>query len=228
MQIDVLDKGYVKLVDSMGTDMSVVRSARVSHGADEVDRTFEDNVKLINYLWKNKHTTPFESATITFEIKAPIFVFRQWHRHRTQSYNEISARYTELPDEFYVPSAAKIGEQSAKNKQARCLPETASSDLALTHRINIADYTRICQIAFEQYKVLLNCGWPRELARMVLPVSTYSRMYTTMNLLNAFKFITLRSDSHAQYEIRVYSDAMLSILETLYPECVRAFKNEQS
>lgn len=225
MKIDFLDHGFVRLVDHMGTDLSVVRAARTSY--DAAWRAGDDeagDVKLINYLWKNRHTTPFEAVTVTFEVKAPIFVFRQWHRHRTQSYNELSARYRELPEEFYTPDAAIIGTQSASNKQGRQLDD----ELTGLRRDDLHWYEMACHEAFRTYKHLLEQGWPRELARSVLPVSTYSHMFTTMNLLNAFKFITLRSDSHAQYEIRVYSDAMLTLLESFVPVCVGAFKRFQS
>ena len=124
MWIDVLDHGFVRLVDSMGSDISVSRAARVSY--DAAWRAGEDqgsDAKLIRYLWKNHHTTPFEAVSFTFEIKAPIFVFRQWHRHRTWSYNELSARYRELPEEFYLPDPAMIGQQSASSKQARDIGE---------------------------------------------------------------------------------------------------------
>jgi thymidylate synthase (FAD) len=120
--VNVLDHGFVRLVDSMGDDVSIVRAARVSY--DAAWRAGEDqgsDTRLINYLWKNHHTSPFEAVTFTFEVKAPIFVFRQWHRHRTWSFNELSARYRELPEEFYVPDPALIGEQAKDNKQARVI-----------------------------------------------------------------------------------------------------------
>src|ERR1700679_377943 len=119
-KVDVLDHGFVRLIDSMGSDLSVSRAARVSYDAAwraGGDQGSDD--RLIRYLWRNHHTTPFESVTFTFEVKAPIFVFRQWHRHRTFSYNELSARYRELPEEFYVPEAKNIGKQSKSSKQAR-------------------------------------------------------------------------------------------------------------
>src|SRR3970040_2099441 len=122
--ISVLDKGYCRLVEHMGSDLSIVRAARVSYNADW--RAGEDeskDEKLIKYLWKNRHTSPFEAVTLTFEVKEPIFGFRQWHRHRTQSYNEVSARYTELEDEFYSPNPRMIGQQSVTNKQVRDLTD---------------------------------------------------------------------------------------------------------
>lgn len=240
--IHVLDKGYVRLVDHMGSDLSIVRAARVSY--DAAWRTGEDqgsDRKLINYLWKHRHTTPFEAATLTFEVKAPIFVFRQWHRHRTQSYNEVSARYTELTDEFYVPKAEEIGVQSKSSKQSRNITgghlegcDWYKLDLENEHHDCTCGFIIVensieevyydhCAEAFDKYQNLLKIGWPRELARMVLPLSTYSKMQTTLNLRNLFHFLELRLHEHAQYEIRVYAAAMLELTKEHYPTCVEAF-----
>lgn len=217
--IEVLDDGFVRLVDHMGNDLSVVRAARVSYEA--AWRTGEDqgsDDRLINYLWKNKHTTPFEAVTFTFEVKAPIFVFRQWHRHRTWSYNELSARYRELPEEFYTPDPELVGEQATTNRQGRNLGAAPRG----FDEMNV--FVTQCERAFEAYRFLLSAGWPRELARAVLPLSTYSHMFATVNLLNLLKFCTLRSDEHAQYEIRVYSDAMLELARRVVPVCISAFE----
>lgn len=216
--IHVLDHGFVRLVDHMGDDLSVVRAARQSYNA--AWRAGEDegsDAKLIRYLWKNSHTTPFEAVTFTFEVHAPIFVFRQWHRHRTWSYNELSARYTELADEFYTPSPDIVGYQSKSNKQGRSVEQRPEIDMELDL------YEQSCKISFETYLRLLSMGWPRELARSVLPVSTYSNMFATVNLLNLLKFLTLRTDPHAQYEIRVYADAMLELIMPVVPICVQAW-----
>lgn len=218
-KIDVLDHGFVRLVDSMGSDLSVARAARVSY--DAAWRAGDDqgsDAKLLNYLWKNHHTTPFEAVTFTFEIKAPIFVFRQWHRHRTWSYNELSARYRELPEEFYVPEAQAIGVQSASSKQAREI--TGEGDPVAAGMIKLA-----CGAAFGIYRDLLARGIPRELARSVLPVATYSHMFATVDLLNLLKFLTLRCDAHAQYEIRVYADAMRDLARSIAPTCISAWEN---
>ncbi len=218
MKIECLDHGFVNLVDCMGNDLSVVRAARVSY--DAAWRTGENegsDKRLINYLWKNKHTTPFEAVTFTFEIKAPIFVFRQWHRHRTWSYNELSARYKELPEEFYVPKADAIGHQSTNNKQAR--------ELGNVDSISPEIIRKSCKNSFHTYRMLIADGVPRELARSVLPVATYSHMFATVNLLNLLKFLTLRCDSHAQYEIRTYADAMKSIAKAKVPECITAWES---
>lgn len=229
MQIDVLDKGYVRLVESMGSDLSIVRAARVSYNADWRAGTEEkSDERLLRYLWKHKHTSPFEAVTLTFEVKAPIFVFRQWHRHRTQSYNEVSARYTELMDEFYVPDPYSIGQQSKSNKQAREL--LTSNEQGPQREKEVFTYEYACRRAFDLYHILLGEGegWPRELARMVLPLSTYSRMFTTMNLLNLFRFLTLRTHEHAQWEIRQYADALATCAETVSPIAVSAWRQDQS
>lgn len=217
-QIDVLDHGYVRLIDHMGSDLSIVRAARVSY--DAAWRAGEDagsDERLIRYLWKHRHTTPFEAVTLTFEVHAPIFVFRQWHRHRTWSFNELSARYRELPTEFYIPDVAQIGSQSTNNKQGRTLDGTERSD-------EVGLYEAQCRESFDTYRTLLDAGWPRELARSVLPVSTYSTMFATVNLLNLFKFLTLRADGHAQHEIRVYADAMLTLIEDIVPVATAAWR----
>lgn len=219
-KIDLLDHGYVRLVDHMGDDLSIVRAARVSYDAAwrAGEDTGSDN-RLINYLWANKHTTPFEAVTLTFEVHAPIFVFRQWHRHRTWSFNELSARYRELPEEFYVPDPELIGVQAAKNKQGR----DAGGDVG-QRAGQVAVYRMAAKSSFETYRALLDAGWPRELARSILPVSTYSTMFATVNLLNLLKFLTLRADAHAQYEIRVYAEAMIEQARTVAPVAVAAWE----
>lgn len=218
-EIKVLDHGLVRLVDHMGNDLSIVRAARVSYDADW--RTGEDegkDEKLIAYLMKNHHTSPFEAVTFTFEVKAPLFVFRQWHRHRTWSYNEVSARYSELPEEFYVPELSDITHQSTSNKQMRTSEQHDNALLMQSYmRKSMMD-------AFALYKELLAQGCPRELARAVLPTSTYSRMFATVDLHNLFHFLRLRLHEHAQKEIRVYAEAMLELVEPIVPYAVAAFK----
>lgn len=221
--IHVLDHGLVRLVDHMGNDLSIVRSARVSYDAEW--RTGEDegkDAKLIGYLMKNRHTSPFECVSFTFEVKAPIFVLRQWHRHRTWKYNEVSARYSELPAEFYVPELDDITTQSSSNKQMRT---DQTNDYAATIRRAIHDQ---CVAAFECYRDLLTLGCPRELARGVLPVNTYSHMFATVDLHNLFHFLRLRLHPHAQKEIRVYAEAMLKLVEPIVPVAVAAFKEHTS
>lgn len=218
----VLDHGHVRLVDYMGDDLAIVRSARVSFNAAwRAGEEEASDIKLLNYLIKNGHTSPFEAVVLTFDIKAPIFVFRQWHRHRTWSYNEMSARYTELPEEYYVPQASHIGTQSTNNKQARDMgAEVEASNYAW----EISRYEFMCKQAFTVYKEHLARGWPRELARMVLPVSTYSQMFGTCDLHNLFQFLRLRLHPHAQYEIRVYAAVIMSILDQVVPHSAAAFR----
>lgn len=220
--IHLLDHGLVRLVDHMGDDLSIVRSARVSYDAEW--RTGEDagkDEKLIRYLMRNRHTSPFEHVQFTFEVRAPIFVFRQWHRHRTWSYNEVSARYSELPHVWYVPDPAQVTTQSTDNKQMRTaeqhpLAETLAAKIEAT-----------CRDAFRAYELLIAEGCPRELARGVLPVNTYSHMFASCNLHNLFGFLRLRLHSHAQYEIRVYAEAMLQLIEPVVPVAVAAFRELQ-
>lgn len=218
-KIDLLDHGFVRLVDHMGSDLSISRNARVSYDAEW--RAGEDegsDARLINYLYNNGHNTPFEAVTLTFEVKAPIFVFRQWHRHRTQSYNELSARYRELPEEFYIPEVTQITTQSTDNKQMRTDEVHPEAELfrQLMRENN--------EVTFTKYKQMIADGCPRELARSILPVSTYSHMFATMNLNNLFKFLAERLHPHAQYEIRVYAEAMLELIKDVAPVAVAAFK----
>jgi thymidylate synthase (FAD) len=227
-RIECLDHGFVRLVDWMGGDISVVRAARVSYDAEW--RAGEDqgsDQRLLNYLWRNAHTSPFEAVTLTFEVKAPIFIFRQWHRHRTWSYNELSARYRELPEEFYLPTPEIIGVQSADNKQMRVIGDMDAEDRMVREQ-QITAVRLCCEEAFTLYRELLEKGWPRELARSVLPVNTYSHMFATVNLLNLFRFLTLRVHEHAQYEIRVYAEAMRDLARQVAPVCVSAWEKKQA
>lgn len=220
-RINVLDHGYVGLVDHMGNDLSISRNARVSYDAEW--RAGEDegsDKRLIKYLYSNGHNTPFESVTFTFDVKAPIFVLRQWHRHRTQSYNELSARYRELSEEFYVPELGQITTQSTDNKQMR----TAEQNPDAEYIKKIMEHNN--KDSFAAYKAMLKIGCPRELARSVLPVATYSHMFATMNLHNLFRFLGERLHPHAQYEIRVYAQAMLRLIEHIVPVAVSAFKED--
>ena len=217
-KIDLLDHGFVRLVDSMGGDLSIVRAARVSYDAAwRAGENEGSDARLINYLWKHAHTTPFESVTLTFEVKAPIFVLRQWHRHRTWAFNELSARYRELPTEFYTPDSVIVGEQATANKQGRQISDADRTE-------EIIYYKKACYESFRTYRNLLDAGWPRELARAVLPVATYSHMFATVNLLNLFRFLTLRCDPHAQHEIRVYADATATLAESVAPVAVQAWR----
>lgn len=215
-------QGYIALVDSMGDDRAILNAARVSYNRDTMgERKYtrellEKDEKLLRYLLVNRHTSPFEHVQLSFEVSAPIFVFRQWHRHRTWSYNEISARYTELPEHFYVPSIEDIGVQHKSNKQMR---ESVALEEAqeMERRIEVAEYSAACSQAFQQYKKLILAGWPRELARAVLPVSTFTRMVATVDLHNLMGFLRLRLHEHAQKEIQEYAVAMLSLMSIVAP-----------
>lgn len=251
-KIDVLDHGYVRLVsymqpvpsepfnvvyqDGQGSavtrdaswtgDLEIVRNARTSYNADWRTRdeehpgvAIDKDSKLIKYLYDHQHTSPFEAMVFTFEVQAPIFIFRQWHRHRTWSYNEVSARYTELPDLFYIPKPEHIGHQDPKNKQGRDLANVVK-EWAEDKQQFIQSASRL---AYQNYQELLRAGVSREIARCVLPVNTYSRMFATVDLHNLFHFLTLRLDEHAQYEIRMYAEALLRLVQPIVPVAVGAF-----
>lgn len=227
------ESGFVRLVDHMGGDLSVVRSARVSYNSDwrgEIppDEIQSKDEKLINYLWENRHTSPFESVTFTFEIKAPIFVFRQHHRHRTWSYNEISARYTELDEGFYIPDINMIGTQSKSNKQMRDIIDEMTDDEIKHREEEIQWVQEHFQNSTTLYHKLMERGWPRELAREVIPVAAYSRMFASVDLHNLFHFLNLRLHEHSQYEIRVYAQAMLELITPIVPIAVQAFKKSRN
>lgn len=214
----ILDHGLIRLIDFMGGDLAISRSARVSYDAE----AREEDESLIKYLLMNGHNTPFESTAITIEVKAPIFVFRQWHRHRTQSYNELSARYRELPEEFYVPELEQITTQSTDNKQMRTDIQHPDAEVIQQYIKNTNHQS------FEVYKILIARGCPRELARSVLPVGTYSHMFATANLFNWMRFLKERLNPHAQYEIRVYAVALCTMLETVAPIAMKTFKEKYS
>ena len=221
-EIKVLDHGYVRLFEYMGNDLSIVRNARVSYNTEW--RMGEDagkDEKLIRYLLNNKHTSPFESVVFTFDIKCPIFIARQWHRHRTWSYNEISARYTEVLDDYYIPEPENIGVQSKDNKQARNVNEGLDILTVADIRYKLIQESRA---AYLQYGSLLRLGCPRELARSILPLNMYTHFFGTVDLHNLLHFIKLRSHSHAQWEIQQYSNALLELITPIVPVTIAAFK----
>lgn len=215
------DGGFVRLVDKMGGDLSVVRAARVSYDADWRAGLEEgSDTKLIRYLVRNRHTSPLESVQLTFEIKCPIFIARQWHRHRTWAYNEISGRYAELDEGFYVPLPEHVGVQSKDNKQVRdAAPATDAANLAV-EQMRVAN-----QNSVSVYRQLLQSGVPRELARSVLPVAAYTRFFGTVSLHNLFGFIKLRLHPHAQLEMQQYAQALLALAGTVAPITVQAWKD---
>jgi thymidylate synthase (FAD) len=225
--INVLDHGFMRLVESMGTDLSVVRAARVSYDAEwRAGENEKSDNRLISYLMRNRHTTPFEAVEFQFEVKAPIFVFRQWHRHRTQTINELSARYRELPEEFYVPEPKNYGTQSTSNKQVRDLIDAdgyTAEEWAKFDRWENEQRSHM-ETSFALYRKHIAEGMPKELARIILPFATYSHMFAKMNLHNLLHFLSLRGHSHAQYEIRQYAEAAMKLIEPIVPVTLAAWK----
>lgn len=217
-EFPVLDHGFVRLVDYMGGDKRIVQSARVSYG--EGTKSYRQDKGLINYLLRNEHTSPFEQVVFTFHAKMPIFVARQWVRHRTARLNEISGRYSVMKEEFYLPDGAVIAPQAEDNKQGRS-DERFSSSTEEQIRTEITTGQRT---AYESYQRLLDEGLARELARINLPLSTYTEWYWQIDLHNLFHFLRLRLDPHAQYEIRVYAEAMHGIVATVCPIALEAFE----
>ncbi len=216
-EIKVLDKGFVRLVDYMGGDQRIVQSARVSYG--EGTKTVRQDRALIHYLIKHWHTSPFEQVQLTFHCKMPIFIARQWIRHRTARLNEISGRYSIMKDEFYVPEPAQVSFQSTNNKQGR------SDSLPLEEAMAIiAQMEQEQKDAYADYTGLIDKGVARELARTNLPLSLYTEWYWQIDLHNLFHFIRLRIDPHAQYEIRVYAEALAKCAKAVAPFAYEAFE----
>tara|TARA_Y100001934_G_scaffold145283_2_gene174499 strand:+ start:95 stop:1057 length:963 start_codon:yes stop_codon:yes gene_type:complete len=216
--IKCLDKGFVRLVDSMGGDDAIVQSARVSYGKG-TSKVSQDR-GLIRYLMRHRHTTPFEMVEFKFHCKMPIFVARQWVRHRTANINEYSLRYSEARDEFYFPDPDHIEFQSALNKQGR-MGEVGED---LKKKVQ-AYFKEISDRSFEIYCELNEAGVARELARAILPVNLYTEWYWKNDLHNLLHFIGLRSDGHAQYEIRVFSDAMATYVKQVAPFAWEAYQD---
>lgn len=218
-EIKCLDKGFVRLVDVMGDDSSIVQAARVSYGKGT--KTVHEDRGLIRYLMRHKHTTPFEMVEFKFHVKLPIFVARQWIRHRTANVNEYSGRYSEMKDEFYLPSTEQIRTQSIINKQGRADEKLPSEHVEQILHSTEAHY----DASFELYQSLLKKGLTRELSRMVLPVSNYTEWYWKIDLHNLFHFLKLRLDAHAQYEIRVYAEAMAELVKEIVPLAWEAYEH---
>lgn len=214
-----LDKGFVRLIDVMGDDTAIVQAARVSYGAGT--KKINEDVGLIRYLLRHLHTTPFEMVEFKFHVKLPIFVARQWIRHRTANVNEYSGRYSEMKDEFYVPAIDQVRAQSASNKQGRA--EEAFDPTTAEHiRTGMLEtQSRL----YGEYQDLLNGDLAREIARINLPVSNYTEWYWKVDLHNLFHFLKLRIDPHAQYEIRVYGEAMAQLVKAAVPVAYEAFED---
>ena len=216
--IRCLDKGFVRLVDSMGGDDAIVQAARVSYGKG-TSKVSQDR-GLIRYLMRHRHTTPFEMVEFKFHCKMPIFVARQWVRHRTANINEYSLRYSEARDEFYYPDPEHIQFQSVLNKQGR------KGEVPDKLKQKVQDYFKeISAKGFAMYSELNEAGVARELARAVLPVNLYTEWYWKNDLHNLLHFIGLRSDNHAQYEIRVFSDAMAESVKAVAPFAWEAYQD---
>jgi thymidylate synthase (FAD) len=226
--LPVLDHGFVRVIDYMGDDAAVVQAARVSYGRGT--RAANEDRGLIRYLMRHRHSTPFEMCEIKFHVKLPIFIARQWIRHRTANVNEYSARYSILDREFYIPAPGQLAAQSTANRQGR------GEVLAGEEAARVLDLLRgDAMQAYDHYAWMLNedaegqpvdparQGLARELARMNLTLNTYTQWYWKTDLHNLFHFLSLRADAHAQYEIRAYADAMLAMVKAWVPACHEAF-----
>jgi thymidylate synthase (FAD) len=228
--LPVLDHGFVRVIDYMGDDGAVVQAARVSYGRGT--RKVSEDAGLIRYLMRHRHSTPFEMCEIKYHVKLPIFVARQWIRHRTANVNEISARYSILDREFYLPAPEHLAAQSSVNRQGR------GDVLEGEDAARVLDLLRSDAMqTYDHYADMLNedadgqpvdpdrPGLARELARMNLTLNTYTQWYWKTDLHNLLHFLSLRADAHAQYEIRVYADAMLKSVEAWVPACYAAFRD---
>lgn len=251
IQQKVLDNGYVALIEHWGSDERIVEAARMSTGKGflgwgtshsenclmgvmpPVDKPPCDcgatvgDEKLLAYLYNNKHMTPFEMAGMTIEVKAPIFVFREWHRHRTQSYNEMSARYVPLPDENYVPSIERLmlgANTATTNKQAQGTGGLSFENAECFRRQLIASYNRAQAV----YELGLQAGVPKELARLPVPVARYSRMRASANLRNWLGFLTLRDHPAAQWEIRQYAGAVANLVCENFPQTYKLYLGDKN
>ncbi len=216
-EFKVLDSGFVRLIDYMGSDESIVQAARVSYGKG-TKKVSEDR-GLIRYLMRHKHTTPFEMVEFKFHVKLPIFVARQWIRHRSANVNEYSGRYSVMKEEFYLPDPEDIRFQSSVNKQGRSEDEVPDE---LKHRL--LDYLKSSQKdAYNRYMEFVDTGLARELARINLPLSLYTEWYWKIDLHNLFHFLRLRMDPHAQQEIREYALIMADMVKAVCPMAFEAF-----
>lgn len=227
----VLDHGYVEVIETWGSDERIIEAARMSTSGGFVSwNPYEGHPKgdagLLSYLYKNKHMTPFEMAGLVLEVQAPIFVFREWHRHRTQSYNEMSARYIPLPDVNYLPYIPDILQRciAGANKQAgQAVPKLPHTGEVLAWHDELIAVYKECQRVYERGLAL---GIPKEIARLPVPVARYSRMRASANLRNWLQFLTLRQDPGAQWEIRQYAEAVGTLVKQYFPRTYALFKEK--
>jgi len=214
----VLNKGFVRLVDYLGGDERIVQAARVSYGKGT--KSVREDKGLINYLMSHEHTSPFEQVILTFHCKMPIFVARQWIRHRTARLNEISGRYSVMEDEFYIPEKDQIQYQSKSNRQGRDIEEIPNH---LKEKV-LKILTEGQDKAYDDYQQMIDDGIARELARINLPLSLYTQWYWQIDLSNLFHFLKLRMDYHAQWEIRQYAKTIAEITKAVAPLAYEAFE----
>jgi thymidylate synthase (FAD) len=220
--VNVLDHGFVRLIDYMGDEAAIVQAARVSYGKGT--KTPSDDAGLLRYLLRHAHTTPFEMCEIKLHMKLPIFVARQWIRHRTANVNEYSARYSILDREFHIPDAADVAKQSTTNRQGRA---DGTGDMRPEEVRDIM--RKAADRAFDDYELLVSddepgdFGLAREMAREVLPLSTYTQWYWKIDLHNLLHFLKLRTNPHAQKEIRVFADAVAEMVKVWVPNVFEAF-----
>ncbi len=215
-RITLLGKGHADLIDVMGDELAIVNAAKVSYSKHATKLT-KNNIKLIKYLWDHRHTTPFEMVEFKFRVKVPIFIRAQWHRHRTWSYNEISRRYTSDDMGFHIPETFR--KQAEKNKQGSEGEFNDSENEAF--RKEMESITKKC---FDIYDKWISLGMVREQARMILPQNMWTEYYAKVDLHNLLHFLRLRLDPHAQYEIRVYAEALLELITPIVPNVVEFFK----
>lgn len=218
----VLDHGFVRIIDYMGDDSAIVQAARVSYGAGT--KHVSNDEGLIRYLMRHWHSTPFEMCEVKFHVKLPVFVARQWIRHRTANVNEYSARYSILDREFYIPAPEHLAAQSTVNNQGRGAVLEGEEAARVLEMLK-SDAGR----AYDNYEAMLSQdgqqGLARELARMNLPANVYTQWYWKVDLHNLFHFLRLRADAHAQYEIRVYADLMCKLVADWVPIAFGAFED---
>lgn len=231
--LKVLDHGFVRVIDYMGDDSAIVQAARVSYGKGT--KQVNQDKGLINYLMRHWHSTPFEMCEIKFHVKLPIFIARQWIRHRTANVNEYSARYSIMDKEFYIPTVEQLAPQSKQNHQGRSDQELTPDEAKRVLEILKQDSLQV----YDHYEELMNCdqqgnvinmeksGIARELARMNLTLNYYTQWYWKCDLHNLMHFLRLRADSHAQYEIRAYADVMIDVMKKWVPFAHEAFEEHR-